>query len=276
MQFSPIAPGYYPDIPNEVYHAGDGVSKSQLDLINKSPSLYQWSRHAPEDQEKKSSLNIGDAFHAMILEPERFSKEYAIGPENAPRNTKAGKEAWAEFEEKVNGRTILTADEGRKVKLIYSSIMAHPNAKFLLEQDGDVESSIYWKECTTGVLCRCRPDKLVTHQGWIVDLKTTADMDRFTRAFYDYRYHVQDAFYSDGYESYFGEPPAGFLFIVVSTSIDCGRYPVRLFSLDAEAKEAGRNAYIENIQTYARCQEQGFWPGIETLSLPRWAKELAA
>ncbi|MGJ8525213.1 Exodeoxyribonuclease 8 [Halomonadaceae bacterium LMG 33818] len=276
MQFSPTSPGYYIGIPNEVYHAGAGVSKSQLDLIHKSPSLFQWSCNAPEDESKKTALNMGDACHARILEPERYRLEYAIGPENAPRNTKAGKESWAEFEASLTGQTVLTAEEGRKIELIFESVMAHPNARFLIEQDGDVESSIYWNESSTGELCRCRPDKLCTNQRWIVDLKSTADMDRFTRAFYGYRYHVQDAFYSDGYEAQFGEPPAGFLFIAFSTSIDCGRYPVRLFSLDLEAKVAGRNAYINDVQTYSQCKANGFWPGIETLSLPRWAKELAA
>lgn len=42
---------------------------------------------------------------------------------------------------------------------------------------------------------------------WIMDVKTTADIQRFKTAYYDYRYHVQDAFYSDGYEAQFGVQP---------------------------------------------------------------------
>src|SRR5690554_6696033 len=155
-----MEPGYYRDLSNEAYHKGPGISKSQLDLINKSPALYQWSKAAPEDEEKKSALNIGDAVHAILLEPHRFSEQYVIAPE-CDRRTKAGKQQWEEFEAGVTGQTILTADEGRKVRLIRESVMAHPHARWLVEAEGDAEASIYWKERSTGLLARCRPDKTI-------------------------------------------------------------------------------------------------------------------
>ncbi|ECN3616323.1 exodeoxyribonuclease VIII, partial [Salmonella enterica subsp. enterica serovar Enteritidis] len=43
--------GIYFDISNEDYHAGDGVSKSQLDMVAKNPSLLKWVKAAPEDEE---------------------------------------------------------------------------------------------------------------------------------------------------------------------------------------------------------------------------------
>lgn len=266
-------PGYYTTLSNHDYHHGEGVSKSQLDLIDKSPALFQWNQHAPEDQEKKSALNLGDATHALLLEPERFTTEYAIGPANAPRNTKAGKAAWEAFEAELQGQTVLSADEGRRLHLIRDSVMAHPHAKWLLEAAGDAEASLYWIDPKENVLCRCRPDKTIPTLGWLVDVKTTADISKFERSMYDYRYHVQDAFYSDGYAAHFGEPLNGFVFLVVSTSIECGKYPVRLFVLDAEAKAAGRTAYRVNLATYADCLRTGEWSGLETLSLPYWAKE---
>lgn len=268
-----ITPGYYRDLSNEAYHKGPGISKSQLDLIHKSPALFQWSKQAPEDEEKKSALNVGDAVHAILLEPHRFDVEYAIGPADAPRNTKAGKEKWEEFEAGLSGQTVLTADEGRKVMLIRESVMAHPHARWLVEAEGDAEASIYWNERSTGLLARCRPDKTIPKLGWIADVKTTADMDKFARSVYDYRYHVQDPFYCDGYAAHFGEQPAAFVFLVVSTSIECGKYPVRIFTLDLEAKSIGRETYLEDMATYADCIRTGEWSGLETLSLPYWAKE---
>ncbi len=268
-----ITPGYYRDLSNEAYHGGPGISKSQLDLIHKSPALFQWNQAAPEDEEKKSSLNIGDAVHAILLEPHRFAAQYAIGPADAPRNTKAGKEKWEEFEAGLAGQAVLTADEGRKVHLIRESVMAHPHARWLVEAEGDAEASIYWKERSTGLLARCRPDKTIPSLGWIADVKTTADMSKFARSVYEYRYHVQDPFYCDGYAEHFGEQPAAFVFLVVSTSIECGKYPVRLFTLDLEAKSIGRDTYLEDMATYADCMRTGEWSGLETLSLPYWAKD---
>lgn len=267
-----VTPGYYRDLSNEAYHKGPGISKSQLDLIHKSPALFQWSKQAPEDEEKKSALNIGDAVHAILLEPHRFGDEYVIAPE-CDRRTKAGKQQYEEFEASITSQTVLTADEGRKVQLIRESVMAHPHARWLVEAEGDAEASIYWNERSTGLLARCRPDKTIPSLGWIADVKTTADMDKFARSVYDYRYHVQDPFYCDGYEAHFGEQPAAFVFLVVSTSIECGKYPVRIFTLDLEAKSIGRGTYLEDMATYADCIRTGEWSGVETLSLPYWAKE---
>lgn len=268
---APDQPGYYLGLSNEAYHKGPGISKSQLDLVSQSPALLQWSKNAPEDDENKSALNVGDAVHALLLEPQRFRDEFAIGPKDAPRNTNAGKEKWAEFEAGLDGQTILTADEGRKIELIYGSVMAHPHARWLIEAKGDPEASIYWTDPETGLLCRCRLDKLLTDYGWIMDVKTTADMSKFNRSVWDYRYHVQDAFYSEGYKQHFGEAPSGFLFLVVSTSIECGKYPVRLFCLDDEAKAKGQASMREDLSVLAECERTGEFPGIETISLPRWA-----
>lgn len=268
-----MQPGYYRDLSNDAYHSGEGVSKSQLDLIAKAPALFQWSKAAPEDAEKKKALDLGDAVHALLLEPDRYAAEYAVGPADSPRNTKAGKEKWEEFESTLTGQTILSAEDGRKIGLIRESVMAHPHARFLLETQGDAEASIYWNDDREGVLCRCRPDKTIERLGWILDLKTTADMSKFARSFYDYRYHVQDSYYSDGYAAHFGEAPAAFVFLVVSTSIECGKYPVRLFTMDFEAKAAGRTEYHRNIEVYADCLRHNEWPAIETLTLPYWAKD---
>ncbi|MHC3281085.1 RecE family exodeoxyribonuclease, partial [Salmonella enterica] len=86
-----IQPGIYYDIPNEAYHAGQGVSKSQLDDIVDTPAIYLWRKNAPVDTEKTKSLDTGTAFHCRVLEPEEFSKRFIIAPE-FNRRTSAGKE----------------------------------------------------------------------------------------------------------------------------------------------------------------------------------------
>ncbi|ELR5664488.1 PD-(D/E)XK nuclease-like domain-containing protein, partial [Salmonella enterica subsp. enterica serovar Cerro] len=203
-----IQPGIYYDIPNEAYHAGPGVSKSQLDDIADTPAIYLWRKNAPVDTEKTKSLDTGTAFHCRVLEPEEFSKRFIIAQE-FNRRTSAGKEEEKTFLEECarTGRTVLTAEEGRKIELMYQSVMALPLGQWLVESGGYAESSVYWEDPETGILCRCRPDKIIPEFHWIMDVKTTADIQRFRTAYYDYRYHVQDAFYSDGYRAQFGEIP---------------------------------------------------------------------
>ncbi|EAO7981911.1 exodeoxyribonuclease VIII [Salmonella enterica] len=270
-----IQPGIYYDIPNEAYHAGPGVSKSQLDDIADTPAIYLWRKNAPVDTEKTKSLDTGTAFHCRVLEPEEFSKRFIIAPE-FNRRTSAGKEEEKTFLEECarTGRTVLTAEEGRKIELMYQSVMALPLGQWLVESAGYAESSVYWEDPETGILCRCRPDKIIPEFHWIMDVKTTADIQRFRTAYYDYRYHVQDAFYSDGYRAQFGEIPT-FVFLVASTTAECGSYPVEIFMMGEDAKLAGQREYRRNLQTLAECLNNDEWPAIKTLSLPRWAKENA-
>ncbi|WP_223281900.1 PD-(D/E)XK nuclease-like domain-containing protein, partial [Xenorhabdus griffiniae] len=269
-----MKPGIYYDISNEDYHQGEGVSKSQLDIIDQSPAELIWQRRAPIDEEKIKSLDMGTALHCLLLEPDEFSKRFIEAPP-FNRRTNAGKQEEQEFLKECadTGKIIMDYEQHRKLKIMRDSTLAHPIAKWCLEAAGRAESSIYWEDAATGVLCRSRPDKLIEAHHWIVDVKTAADMNRFDRAFYDYRYHVQDAFYSDGYNELTGEIPT-FVFLVVSTTVDCGRYPVRIYVMNEQARSAGRTAYQRNLATYAQCLKSNEWPGIRELSLPHYAKEL--
>ncbi|EIH8326764.1 exodeoxyribonuclease VIII [Escherichia coli] len=270
-----IEPGIYYGISNENYHAGPGVSKSQLDDIADTPALYLWRKIAPVDTTKTKTLDLGTAFHCRVLEPEEFSNRFIVAPE-FNRRTNAGKEEEKAFlmECASTGKTVITAEEGRKIELMYQRVMALPLGQWLVESAGHAESSIYWEDPETGILCRCRPDKIIPEFHWIMDVKTTADIQRFKTAYYDYRYHVQDAFYSDGYEAQFGVLPT-FVFLVASTTVECGRYPVEIFMMGEEAKLAGQQEYHRNLRTLADCLNTDEWPAIKTLSLPRWAKEYA-
>lgn len=263
-----IQPGYYHDITNAEYHGGPGVSKSQLDLIAQAPAVYLWGKEAPEDATKSDALILGDAFHAMLLEPERFHEEY-YAARAVDRRTKEGKAAWASMQNECGNRTILHSEDVQKLNLMRESVMAHPDARKLVEMAGDIENSIYWKDPDTGLLCRCRPDKTAKHVNYLIDLKTTADIDRFAKSVAQYRYHVQDAFYTEGYKQCFGEKP-GFMFLAVSTSINCGKYPVRVFELDNMAKETGAELFRRDLNTLEYCVTNDDYPGVESLSLPDW------
>lgn len=269
-----MQPGVYYDISNEDYHSGPGISKSQLDDIAVSPAIFQWRKSAPVDDEKTAALDLGTALHCLLLEPDEFSKRFMIGPE-VNRRTTAGKQKEQDFLDmcEQQGITPITHDDNRKLRLMRDSAFAHPVARWMLETEGKAEASIYWNDRDTQVLSRCRPDKLIAEFNWCVDVKSTADIGKFQKDFYSYRYHVQDAFYSDGYDAQFCEVPT-FAFLVVSSSIDCGRYPVQVFIMDQQAKDAGRAEYKRNLTTYSDCLARNEWPGIATLSLPYWAKEI--
>lgn len=259
-------PGFYQDLSNAQYHAGPGISKSGLDLIAHCPSSLPWSREAPVDEEKLKAMDFGTALHCLLLEPHNFDSEFIVAPKYNLR-TNADKEAWAEFQEEHANKIIMTADEWRQLQIMHGSVMAHPTARWIFEQAGVNESSIYWNDDETGELCRIRPDRILTDHHIIVDVKTVAGIDRFWWHAIDFRYFVQDAMYSEGYASHFGEIPS-FWFLAVSTTVNCGRYPVMVYELSADMKARGEEEFRRCLDIYHRCRSEDDWVHIAPLERP--------
>ena len=65
-------PGIYENISNEDYHGGEGISKSGLDLIAKSPAHYKAVIDGITVREPTKAQSLGTAFHELLLEPELF------------------------------------------------------------------------------------------------------------------------------------------------------------------------------------------------------------
>ncbi|OOF51423.1 exodeoxyribonuclease VIII [Rodentibacter genomosp. 1] len=252
------------NMSNAEYHAHSAISKSGLDLIDKSPAHYFY-------REKKSTpaMIFGSAFHDLVLLPDKFTQLYCVMPEELNLRTKEGKV----FKEKVESEnlTVLSYTDYQHIEKMKESLLNHPMADKLLAQ-GKPEISIFWRD-SIGVECRCRPDFL-NNSGIIVDLKTTTDASPtgFAKSIANFRYHVQDAYYSNGYFHAFGEPPKGFVFIAIEKEPP---YAIGVYTLDDIAKIEGENRFKANLETYKNALETNQWhafsPQIETLSLPHWA-----
>lgn len=73
-----MQPGVYDGISNSDYHGGQGISKSGLDLLARSPMHLKWAMDAANDNPPTAAQKIGTAAHALILEPEVFAQEYCL------------------------------------------------------------------------------------------------------------------------------------------------------------------------------------------------------
>jgi exodeoxyribonuclease VIII len=74
-----MKPGVYNDISNAEYHGGPGVSNSGLALIRRSPLHFRARQLAANDNAHTAAQAIGTAFHALLLEPESFYRDYCLG-----------------------------------------------------------------------------------------------------------------------------------------------------------------------------------------------------
>ena len=90
----------------------------------------------------------------------------------------------------------------------------------------------------------------------------------------EFRYHVQNAMYCDGYEQTFGERPE-FLFLAVSSSIECGRYPVRVRPLEPDWIAAGSELYRRDLNTFHQCRINNDWHDFKPAIRPAWARRAA-
>lgn len=261
-----IGPGVYSGISNEDYHSGPGYSKSQLDLVEQSPGQVIWSQNAPRSDSEAD--HYGTAVHCLLLEPDAFDDRYAVGPD-CGRKSNADKERWEAFEKSLGDKIPLTIPERDKIHEMHQSVLAHPEAASLLSlPSGAPELSAYWTDPDTGLLCRCRPDWWVPQFRVIVDVKTTEDIRKVHWSIRDYRYDVQEAFYTDGMAEATGDPVDAFLFLFVSKKREMGRYPVKVIELDRRAVSDARAEYKENLNTILECQRSGSWPGVEPLTVP--------
>ncbi len=253
-------------LSNAAYHALDAVGKSDLDKIARSP--LHW-KHA--EREETAAMRIGSAVHCAVLEPARFAVDYAVAPEGDKRS-KAGKEAFAEFEAANVGKIVLSLDDAQLCTRIALSVQSHPRAKTLL-QSGQPEASLLWSDSEFNVRCRARVDWL-TPDGLLIDLKTTQDASSsaFAKSCAHFRYHVQAAWYLAAYQAATGDLPGGFIFVAVEKTPP---YAVALYELDAEAVDLGRFLARRDLARYANAREFDLWPGyseaIQPLSLPKWA-----
>lgn len=264
-----IEPGIYPNMRNEDYHSGPGISKSGLDLIARSPFLY---RYSPPREQTKAML-IGSAFHTMTLEPGLFGDLFAVRPAGIDNRTKSGKEALAEFAKEHAGKSILDADDAEKIKAMASAVWSNRSAANMLT-DGEAETSIFHIDEHTDELVKVRPDWMV--EDLLVDLKSTEDAspEAFARSCWNYRYFVQAAFYLDVANSRLEWPRFNnFCFIACEKSPP---YQVAVYVADQQMVEAGRAEYRRCLNLYHQCRLTDTWPGINDgriipIGLPAWA-----
>ncbi|HED3890503.1 TPA: PD-(D/E)XK nuclease-like domain-containing protein [Morganella morganii] len=74
-------PGRYPDIPNETYHASNGISSTMLKDARIS-LMYYHRRHITKviQRERSEVLDFGSLFHTLVLEPEKLDAEFSLPP----------------------------------------------------------------------------------------------------------------------------------------------------------------------------------------------------
>lgn len=265
--------GLVHDMPAETYHQRTlGVaSKSALDQINRSPAHYRaW---LIEDQQPTPAMRFGSLFHRYVLELPKALATIAVVPDFGDCRKTANKEAKAQWHAENDGKDFVSQEDWDTIRYMGDSIHKHPIAAKLLAAC-KAEVSMKWIDAETGLHCKSRVDGIVEPMDVLIDVKTTqnASPEEFAKSAFNFRYHVQAALYSDGYEAVTGRPAKRFRLIAVEKEPP---YAVMTHDFGQAELDLGRESYKANMRTLAECLERDEWPayGIttNTITFPQWA-----
>lgn len=262
-------------MPSADYHATDALGASGLKHLRRSPAHYYGAMLDPErpQSDPSAAMRNGTLVHCAIFEPAALLDRYVVRPAGIDGRTKEGKAAIAELA--ASGREVIDADAMASAMRQARAVDALPEVAALLA-DGYAEASAFWVDSETGVLCKCRPDWVApTGDGVIlIDGKTAQDAssDGFGRAIWNYGYHLQAAWYSDGFERATGLRVHGFVFAAVESAWP---HAAAAYMLSDEVLDKSRAENRRLLNLYAECRRTNTWPGypagVQEINLPKWA-----
>ena len=270
-------------LTNADYHSlTDIYSKSMLDLFAHRPTKLQAYLKGIKRTES-DAMKLGTLAHTALLEPTTLDARYRIHTEGLSKNSNAYKAIVAEAD--AVGRIVIdqdTFDEGKAIaKAVFDKferIAAKIGGVSPFNMSGGVaESSLFWTDPESGLRCRCRPDWMCfdkkSQSGFIIDLKTSRDLNGFSKSTETFRYDVSAAFYSDGYEAVFGVKPTAYLLAVVESDQP---HDVCIQYAPPEIIDRGRRSYKRDLMGIKQVLETNVWPSFPDdfvpMQLPAWAK----
>lgn len=288
-----ITLGLVHDMPPERYHAIHAMSAGGLKRMKQSPAHFygmQLDPNRPEAGGPTPAMKNGTLVHCCIFEPDAVVQRYVVLPNDAPRKpTETQRNAakpsdetrraigwWALFEAAHGGKTIVDAADMTRARAQAAAVRALPDIGGFLA-DGYGEASAFWIDSETGELCKCRPDwtSPVGDGVILVDGKTCADASEagFGRAIWNMDYHLQAAWYSDGFEAATGQHVHGFVFAAVESTWP---HAAAAYMLGDDVLDHARRENRRLLNRYAECKRTGIWPGygagINLINLPAWAQ----
>ena len=191
----------------------------------------------PVDFRKPSEPNIhflnGGAFHTMMLEPEKFEKNYPVF-ESSSRQTKKYKEAEAEA-----GEMLLLTHEHNNLLAMEDKLRKNTHTNDLLYGSEEMEYEVpaYAEIC--GEVWKGKADIVDHSQGLVIDLKTTSDITKFHVSAKRYNYDSQ-AFI---YRSLFG-------YDMVFLVIDKKTHQIGVYDCSDQFYQTGKEKVVEAVYAY--------------------------
>lgn len=270
-----VEAGYYTDMSPDDYRAADGVSNSDLLLLELRPSSVKQHKTAPRDPRKTGAADFGTIMHTALLEPEKFENSFVIGPTKG-RETKA----FMEFEQEPEnrGKLILLENEYDQLRLTVDCALSDPTMQqYLRQHKFDAEASIFAHDKERDIMRKIRIDANYMPYGMKVigDAKTSAGKGtgvietwnsprEFINPLFALNYGHGAAYYLDTASLHYGEQIDDYVFLIIGKTAHFGIYPVdvRLITR-AELEHYGFfDRMNRNLDEYADRLHSGDWVSV--------------
>ena len=208
---------YYGEFGNQ-FLSNSHVSKLLKDPLN----VFKPSKPSP-------AFLVGGYFHTCILEPDKLEKYKVV--KSTTRNTKAYKDV-------AGGELCLLQHEVDTIELMREKVMSNKICRDLITL-GNVEYEVPMVTELFGNQWKGKADIVNHDEKLVIDLKTTADIDKFQWSASKFNYDSQAYIYSKlfGYEM---------LFIV----IDKTTHTIGIFDCSPEFYERGENKVRKASEAY--------------------------
>lgn len=243
----------------------------------KNPTVKHMRAHYETDTEVTDAMRVGAATDALLFDylvPARrdgrslkdavdeFDSDWPVFGQ-----TRRGK-AWESFHDEQGENYLRTFDERQEIVAMLNAVIA------------DQCAAPYWTEgvaqattlCTEdGLLFKGRPDWVCDS---IVDLKTTARIDRCSGTTFSLGYHIKAALYRRWWKRLTGfEKPCVLIFVESQRPFDVAVVHVDIATLMLAEEKA-----LDRIRSLREAMDKDVWPGVANgqempLEVPWWEME---
>jgi|TARA_R110000744_G_scaffold84377_1_gene165099 hypothetical protein len=192
-------------------------------------------------------LNLvkGQYFHNIVLEPEK--KDDFLIIDASTRNTKI-------YKETAGNEICLLTKERDELEDLVEIMLRNPTAHDLI-RDFDVEYEVPGLINLEGEWWKLKADIVNRTQGFIVDIKTTGDIDKFASSAWTFNYDSQAYIYSE----YFN---LDFIFVVMCKK----SRRLGIFDCSPEFLARGKQKVKEGVAAYRKYTDKSFDPNTYFMS----------
>lgn len=250
------------DIPIDQYHAGPGLSRSDMVKLLDNPYRYYHSKTHQTEFVKTDAMRIGSLVHTLALEPHQFDSHFFEFDDATKRDKRS--QTYQDILAEAGKRDDVKSKEVVKAQAMADMLAINPLIREL-QNTGYIEQSIYFTVEVIDqygirhyVLVKCRPDWMAPPI--VIDVKTIDQLSeyKYKNHVIDFGYHIQAALIIDGIKAVTGIDVEHFIDVYVEKTEP---HVTQAVKMGENFIAQGRALYQEALQMFVNCTVEQNWQG---------------